>query len=174
MLGIPFLDSSVTKDMILEPMKIMSTPFPLHEIPKILQSPFFIVEECNDQYYVRHIYNSYFCLPTVETIVEVDLMMPVSDTLEPEYQLKTISIECLTVNFSGIDRTVAYVMGKSSQSFLKIYDTKLKFEELPIELKNLYQAANMSKRGYLDFNDRAAKLPSMTRVIAHALGEKFW
>lgn len=174
MLEIPFLDSSITKEMVLEPIEVTSTPFPPDGIPKILQSPFFIVEECDDQYYVRHIYNSYFCLPTVETIIELDLMMPVSDAVDSEYQLKTISIECLTANFSGIDRTLAYVIGANGQSFLKMFETKLSFEELPVELRNLYQAANMTEKGYLDFNDRAAKTPSTARAIMLALGEKIW
>jgi hypothetical protein len=174
MLEIPYLDSSITKEMILEPIEVTSTPFPPGEIPEILRSPFFIVEECEDQYYVRHIYNSFFCLPTAESIIELDLMMPVLDTVDSEYQLKTISIECLTANFSGIDRTLAYVIGANAQSFLKMYETQLKFAELPIELRNLYQAANMSMKGYLDFNDDAVKVPSTSRAILQALGEKFW
>jgi hypothetical protein len=174
MFDIPFLDPLITKELILKPEEVMSTPFPSTGIPEILASSFFVVEECEEHYYVRHIYNSYFCLPTEEVVIELELMRPTSDRPESEYQLKTVSIECLVANFSGINRTLAYVTDMERRGFLKIFSTKLKFEELPVELRNLYQAANMSKREYLKFNDTEIRTPHMARVMDMALGRKFW
>ena len=174
MTGIPYIDPSITKDLVLEPLEARSTSFPMSEIPDVLLSVFFIVEKCGEKYFVRHIYNPYFCLPTREIRLTLELMRPVSDEIDAEHRVVSVNIDCLVANFSGVDRTLAYATDSERQSFLKVFGSRDKFEELPVELQSLYQAANMNSTGYLKFNDSEVRTPSMARVMGIALGNKFW
>lgn len=174
MTSIPYIDAEITEGVLLQPIEVFSSPFPLHEIPAVLVSPFFLLEECGEDYFVRHTCNSFFCLPTTSIEVEMEVMLPASDALEPEYKKEKVLVDVLVASFFGEQRTLAYAIGSTGQSFLKICSTNLNFEELPELVQKLYQAANMQMAQYLDFNDEQVRTPHMVRAMNKVLEEKFW
>lgn len=169
---IPYINPRINDDFIINPIKIQSLPFPINEIPPILTSPFFIVEKCEESYFVRHIYNSLLCVPAWLLAIEVSLPRNVGgdDDIEGTYQYLDLEITCLVASFSDEMRTLAYSLESENEDFLNFYETDKKLSELPENLRNLYISANMQRTGYLKYNDEQACMPDMARNMMRFLG----
>mgnify|MGYP003462976778 CR=1 FL=1 len=172
MLKIPYINEAINDDFIINPIKINSLPFPSGSIPEILTSPFFIIEKCEDSYFVRHIYNSLFCMPAWIQVVGINLPRNIGspDDVEPTYEYVDLEISCLVANFSEETRSLAFSLESENIDFLYFYETDRKFSELPETLQALYKSANMQRIGYLKYNDEQSRIPNIARNMMRVLG----
>ncbi len=169
---IPYLDKKINDEFVMNPIRFESLPFPVDLVPNILTSTLFIVEKCEDQFFVRHIYNSLVCIPAQVIAIEANLAKNVGDpnSTDEDYQYVDAQINCLLANFLDDEYTLAYTLWSNSFNFLNVFKTNLKMIELPQELQDLYTAANMQRPEYLAYNKRMNETPDVARNMMRVLG----
>mgnify|MGYP000148990214 CR=1 FL=1 len=96
-----------TMGQTYDPISINSLPFPPSEIPEIIETNEYFIEEFSSSAMLRHIENPYLCIPILDGRKEIELPSEMGT-------LTTYYLTVFYVYFEGTPYSVGYSFGKEN------------------------------------------------------------